>query len=274
MTAALKYEWTRIRTIRSTYWISAIAIVLGVGLSLLISIGTSVSLGEEGGPSVGEADFLAPAIVTQFAAVQGPYLVAFILAIIAVFSWGHEYRHGMIRATLTAIESRRNVWIAKFVVLAAWTLTVLVVILLLATLAGWVFLHDDGVKFATSALWEQYARTLVYTLCFLWVAASAASLLRNQTAALVALFVWPLAVEPIVRLILVAIPGLDDLEKLSRYLPFQAGGRIIRNTEIGRALDAMLGGEQISGTAGFVVFAGFTAVLMAASFVLFARRDA
>ena len=274
MIDALRYEWVRIRTIRSTYWISGITVLIGVGLSFLISFGTSYAFRTEGAPNAGEIEFLAPAIATQFAAATGPYIVAYIIAIIGVFAWGHEYRHGMIRATLTALPSRTSVWVAKYVVLAVWALSVVLVTMLLSTLSGWLWLQDDGVEFLTPELFEQIGRTLIYALCFVWIAASAASLLRNQTAAMVVIFLWPLALEPLVRLILVAIPRMDDLEKISRYFPFNAGDRVIRSGEVGRALDAILGGGQISAVAGGFVFAGFTALLMACGLTLFLRRDA
>ncbi len=47
-------------------------------------------------------------LATQFAVFGVPYFVAYILAMVAVFAWGHEYRHGMVRATLTALNSRTS----------------------------------------------------------------------------------------------------------------------------------------------------------------------
>lgn len=105
MIDALHYEWARIRSIRSTYWIIAVAMLIGIGLSFLISMGSSIAYRNEA-PSSVELDFLAPAIVTQFAAVAGPYLIAYVLVIIGVLAWGHEYRFGLIRTTLTAHNSR------------------------------------------------------------------------------------------------------------------------------------------------------------------------
>ncbi len=273
MIDALRYEWVRIRTIRSTYWITAAAILVGGGLSFLISLGTSLELrGDQ--PNEGEVAFLAPAIVTQFAAVAGPYLVAYILVTIGVLSWGHEYRHGMIRATLTAHGSRTSVWLAKYLVLGAWVLVASLAVLLLSALVGWAWLADDGIDFATAELAGQIGRTLCYTVLFVWIGAAVASILRNQTAALVTVYVWPLAVEPLLGLIVAVIPGMDGLEKVSRGFPFNAGDRIMRSTEIGKALDALLGGAQLSMVAGFSIFGGFAAGLMALSYLLFLRRDA
>ena len=117
MIDALRYEWVRIRTIRSTYWITGVAILLPVLLSFLVAMASSFAAKNEDTPSVDELTFLLPALATQFASLQGPYMVAYIATIIGVFAWGHEYRHGMIRATLTAQSSRSNVWVAKHLVL-------------------------------------------------------------------------------------------------------------------------------------------------------------
>jgi len=273
MIDALRYEWVRLRTIRSTYWITGVAILIGVGLSFLISLGTSLELRDQPA-EVGEIEFLAPAIITQFAAVAGPYLVAYALVIVGVLSWGHEYRHGMIRATLTAHGSRTFIWFAKFLVLGAWVLAALLTILLLSTFVGWAWLQDDGIEFGTSELVAQIARALCYGLLFVWVGAAVASIMRNQTAALVIVFIWPLAVEPLLELIITVMPGLDGLEPISKGFPFNAADRILRNTDVARALDAVLGGAQLSSEAGFLIFGGFTAGLMALSYVLFLRRDA
>ena len=49
-----------------------------------------------------------------------PNVVCFILAILGIFAWGHEYRHGMIRASLTALNSRTALFVAKTVVVGLW----------------------------------------------------------------------------------------------------------------------------------------------------------
>ncbi|HSV40723.1 MAG TPA: hypothetical protein VLI04_18325 [Nocardioidaceae bacterium] len=274
MIDALRYEWLRITTIRSTYWISGITLVFCVGLSFLVAMASSFAFDSEGAPAIDEITFLAPALATQFASLQGPYIVAYIATIIAVFAWGHEYRHGMIRATLTAQGSRVTVWVAKYLVVAGWCLALVVTAYLLSSLVSWLWLQDDGLALVSDEWFEQFGRTVYYSLIFVWIAAAATSILRNQTAALVAVYLWPLAIEPLIRLMLFAIPNTEQPEKLARYLPFNAGDRVIRNSEAGRALDAFLGGEQISTEVGFVVFTGFAALAMAVSLVLFTRRDA
>lgn len=270
MTAALAYEWTRIRTIRSTYWLSAIAVVFGVGLSFLVSMGLHFSLGSANPPAASELKGVGQGIATQFAVFGVPYFVAYVLAMIAVLGWGHEYRHGMIRATLTALSSRTAAWTAKFLVVGAWVVVVALVTALTSLLVGWLWLHGDGVPVFTADVWRAVARTLLYTLLFAWLASAFTALVRNQTAALVLLFLWPLAVENVVSVVFSLVPAVRDHAEVTRFLPFNAGSRII--SQVPGADGAF--GSPLSVWAAVVVFGGLTAVAMAVSLALFHRRDA
>lgn len=270
MIAALKYEWLRIRTIRSTWWLSAIAVVFGVGLSFLVAMGTSFSAAGSQPLTGDDQRMLGPAIITQFASFGAPHFVVYILAMIGVFAWGHEYRHGMIRATLTALSSRTASWAAKYVVVAVWTLVTALVIMLGSALSGWLWLRDDGVSFATSGVAGTIGRTLVYTLIFVWIATAFTSLIRNQTAALVLVFIWPLAVENVIGLVFRLVPGLRDHSGVTRFLPFGAGGRILNRFQ---KADSVFG-DPLSAWGGTVIFGGITLVLVLAGLALFQKRDA
>jgi ABC-2 type transport system permease protein len=270
MTAALRYEWVRIRTIRSTIWLSVVAVVFGIGLSFLISMGVSFSFRSANPPGPADLRDLGPGVVTQFAALGAPYFVAYILAMIGVFAWGHEYRHGMIRATLTTLSSRTSAWVAKFVVVAAWVLLVAAVTMLGSLLAGLLWLHDDPVSLVTSRTGDAIVRTLVYTLLLTWIAAAFTALTRNQTAALVLLFLWPLAVENVFTLVFNLVPALRPHADLTRFLPFTAGSRIVNQFD--RA--SSLFGQPLSVAGALLIFGGLTVAGMAVSLALFHRRDA
>ena len=89
MTDAIRYEWVRIRTIRSTYWLSVIALVFGVGLSFAGLDGHRTSRsGRTSRPSVSDLDGLGPRLTTQFAVFGVPYFVAYLLAMVSVSSRG------------------------------------------------------------------------------------------------------------------------------------------------------------------------------------------
>lgn len=270
MTEALRYEWVRIRTVRSTIWLSVIALAFGIGLSFLVSMGTSFSFGSSSPPSRADVEGMGPGIVTQFAALGAPYFVAYILAMIGVFAWGHEYRHGMIRATLTALSSRTASWVAKFLVVGLWVLVVGALTMLGSLLAGLLWLSDDPVDLVTSATAAAVVRTLVYTLLLTWVAAAFTAVTRNQTAALVLLFLWPLAVENVITLVFQLVPALRPHSDLTRFLPFNAGGRIVNQfTEATSVF-----GQPLSLVGALLIFGGLAVAGMAASLALFHRRDA
>ena len=96
--------------------------------------------------------------------------------------------------------------------------------------------------------------------------------MRNQTAALVLLFLWPLAIENVITLVFFLVPGLRDHSELTRFLPFTAGGRI-QNDSIFSAGETLFG-DPMTWVGGLVVFGGLSAALMAASLALFRVRDA
>lgn len=270
MIEALRYEWVRIRTIRSTIWLSVIALVFGVGLSFLVSMGISFSFRSSEGPVGEDLAGIGPGVVTQFASIGLPYFVAYILAMIGVFAWGHEYRHGMIRATLTALNSRTASWVAKFLVVGLWVVFVGVLTMVGSLLAGLVWLADDPVRLVTGATAGAAVRTLVYTVLLTWLAAAFTALTRNQTAALVVLFLWPLAVENVIAAVFQLVPALRSHADLTRFLPFNAAGRIVDQTTEATSVF----GQPLSLVGALMIFGGVAAVGMAASLALFHRRDA
>ena len=270
ISGALRYEWTRITTIRSTYWLSALAVLLGLALSFVAAMGASFAFRSANPPTAGDLGPFDQGVVTQFAAFGAPYFVAYLLAMVSVFAWGHEYRHGMVRATLTALSSRTASWAAKFVVVGLWVAAVTALTVLGSAGVGWLWLHDDGVDMFNGGTWPLMFWTTVYAVLFSWVAAGFTALLRNQTAALVLLFVWPLAIENVVRLVFEVVPTLRPHAGLARFLPFDAGGRIINSLE---SADTVFG-NPLPLLGGLVVFGGLAVTVMVASLVLFRRRDA
>ncbi len=270
MTAALRYEWMRIRTIRSTWWLTSLAVLMGTSMAFLMGWGFSQALATQEPMSPEDRAVLAPAIVGNFSGEGAPFFICYLLAMIGVFAWGHEYRHGMIRATLTALPSRTNAWIGKFLVVGAWVVAMTALTLLLSAIMGWLWLHDDGVSFATADVARTIAKACAYSLLFTWVAAAFTGLVRQQAAALVLMFLWPLAIENVITAIAHAVPGLEDIAPLTRFLPFNAAGQILNVRDV----TGSVFGDPLSPWGGFVIFAAVTAAVMAFSLVLFRSRDA
>ncbi len=280
MTSALKYEWARLTTLRSTWWISAGAILIGVGftffVAMVIQLNTPVEL--VGRPDKEYSRFILDAAMTQFSNVDPMfYLLAYVVAILGVLAWGHEYRHGMIRATLTAVPNRTAVFSAKLVVVGAWVAVVVVISCLLSLLVTLIWFAGLDFDFDLPYLLLAMLKRVAFTVLLTWLVMGATVLIRHQTFSLVMLYLWPLGIETMVRflfLALGAVTGDDDVYEATRFLPFNAGGRIMQNWSGSFQDNLDTFGDPLSALGGLIIFGGFTAVVLAGSLVAFQKRDA
>lgn len=272
MRDALRYEWTRITTVRSTYWLTALALLFSGLVAVAVGWAMRDAIGTSDGPSLADLTEVGPWVGTQFARAGAPHFVAYLLAMIGILSWGHEYRHGMIRATLTSLTSRSAVWVAKYVVAVIWVTVTVTVAFVLALFVAWLFLADKDVDLINDRTTGALGRAVISTALLACTAMAFTGLVRNQTAALVLLFLWPLAIENVITLIFFLVPGLRDHADLTRFLPFSAGGRI--NSDGLYTPGESLFGDPMTWTGGLVIFGALTMLLMAASLALFRSRDA
>jgi ABC-type transport system involved in multi-copper enzyme maturation permease subunit len=287
MTAALRYEWARLSTLRSTWWLTFGSLLVGVGFTAIAALIIRLSLrdGLDGEQLDGEmARFYVDAAMTQFSIVDPMfYLVAFVAAIVGVLGWGHEYRHGMIRATLTAVPQRWAVFTAKYLVVGVWVTALVVTSCLLSLLVSGVFFMGVDVSYDAGAILGTIGRHVVYSVLVTWLAMSLTVLVRHQTFALVMLFLWPMGIEFLIRTFAIMVSGLQGnaaWAEATRFMPFNAGGRIMQN--FGYDADGSFGlqenlelfGDPLSALGGFIVFGGFVAILTGAAFAAFSTRDA
>lgn len=285
MIAALRYEWMRLVTLRSTWWITGLAIIVGSGftflVSMMIKIFTPATL--EGNVSADWSRFFLEAGMTQFSNVDPVfYLMAYAVAILGVLAWGHEYRHGMVRATLTAVPSRTSVWAAKYITIAAFVSVAVIVSCLLSLIFTLIWFAGLDFEYDVGAISLAMFKRVIYTVLLTWLVMSVTVLIRNQTFSLVLLYLWPLGIETLIKLVALIFGGVLGNEgaiNSTRFLPFNAGGRIIQNFGLDdsgegfqRNLD--LFGSPLSAGGGFIVFGGLVFVLMGASLIAFHKRDA
>jgi ABC-type transport system involved in multi-copper enzyme maturation permease subunit len=267
--AALAYEWVRIRTIRSTWWLTGLALVLGVGISTLFAWAIHHDFSRTA-PTSRDLDGLGAGVVTQLAASgEIPSVVCFVLAILGIFSWGHEYRHGMIRASLTALNSRAALWTAKYLVVGLWVAVVAFVTMVLSGLVATVFLQDYITVFS-SQTWGVIGRQVLFGVLLAWLAMAFTATTRSQAFALVTLFLWPLLIEHLVQVFFFLVPGLRDHTDVLRFLPFDAGNRMV---DVLHSASSTFG-DPLSPLGGTIIFGGLAVALAVASYVLFQKRDA
>ncbi|MGA8987628.1 hypothetical protein [Aeromicrobium sp.] len=272
MIDALRYEYVRLRTIRSTYWLVGVALTFQLVMSMLIAWRMSLATN----PPAADDAF---DIVATIGASTGlaPLFIAYILGLLGVFSTGHEYRHGMIRATLTAVPNRSHVFIAKIIstAVAAAVAALGCIAMGLASIA--VFGLDlPGV----GEVARLAAGTVAFTTLFTLSGLAYAALTRNQTAAVALLMLIPSLVEQIIRAVVLAIKaGSDDprgtggLVQILKYLPYDAGGQMYTRASIGDLLQ-FFGVVPFGAVGGGLVMLVFVGALLSGAYALFLRRDA
>jgi len=106
----LTSEWTKFRSVRSTYWSLLVAVVTPVAVSAVVAVAFT-SARNQGPPP----DPLLPEVISlEYALIA--------VAVMGVLAFSAEYSTGLIRVTFTAAPRRRAVLAAKAVVLGAVTL--------------------------------------------------------------------------------------------------------------------------------------------------------
>ncbi len=267
MSGALRYEWVRLRTLRSTWWL--------LGISLLVSALVAFAVGWVARTNEIGIDPYAAALTGGSAFTPIP-LPAFLLALTGVFAFGHEYRYGTIRPTLGAVPRRGRIFLAKAVVVSLWVALAAVLHVALSWAVGALVAGDDWTRYGFA--WDPVGRVALgfVVLFVLWalVGLAFAGLLRNLPAAVVALLVIPLVVEGLLFAILVFVPALESIRAAGSYLPFSAGQQMLITLDFGQSGGAPIGIELLSPLEGGLVFAAFAGLLLAAAVWLIGRRDA
>jgi ABC-type transport system involved in multi-copper enzyme maturation permease subunit len=261
VTDALRFEWVRIRTLRSTYWLIGLALVLSAAVALIFGLAT-------------RSDPLTVVIIGRALTAGGDFGVPFpaiFMAIIGIFATGHEYRHNTIQPTLTAIPQRSRLLAAKVIVVVATAVLVAVVSMLLCWVV-FMITRGESVALGDAPLPEALGGYVVYTVLWAVLGLALAQLFRGVPSAIVVIFVFPFIVETVI-VGLSFVPALDWLQPALKFLPFSAGSRLFAFEDFPTGegqpnfdfLDRWVSGS---------VFAVFVGVILAIGWVLFQKKDA
>ncbi|HEX2823641.1 MAG TPA: ABC transporter permease [Streptosporangiaceae bacterium] len=136
---AIASEFTKIRSVRSTYWTLAALLVVSIGIGAAITGGTAANFSHN---LANKAGFDA----TQTSLVAFFEIGQLIIAVIAALAITSEYSTGMIRTSLTAEPRRGTVYAAKAIVLTSLTLIVSLVTSFIAFFVGQALLSSSGVS--------------------------------------------------------------------------------------------------------------------------------
>lgn len=255
---ALRSEWTKLWTVRSTYWTLLAAAVIMIGYAALLAGTISASVGDMS--SSEQAGLPSP----LFFSLVGAQLAQLVLAVLGVLVISSEYRTGMIRSSLVAVPQRLRFLAAKVL---PYTLVVLILSEIMAFASFFVgqaffatqdmdvSLSDEGVLRAV------IGAGLFLTACGVFGLAIGA-LVRN-VAGSIAITIGALLVLPTV---LNFLPG-DWGEKVNNYFLTNAGEQIMR-------LEGGTAASSVGPWVGYGVFWAWIAAILIAAAALLHKRDA
>jgi ABC-2 type transport system permease protein len=251
----LRSEWTKLRSVPSTFWTLLVAAVATVGLGTLIC---AIYVSRYGKPSPFHRTVFNPLSYS----LSGVMLAQLAIAVLGVLVITNEYSSGMIRTTLTAVPQRRTILAAKALVFTASTLVVGVVSCFAAFFLGQTILsrHDLETTIGSPGVLRAVVGAGLYLAVLGLLSLGLGTLLRSTAGAIAA----------VVGLVLV-LPGLAAAlptswaNAVDKYLPSYAGGAIFHvNTQA----------HMLSPWLGFAVFCGYAAAALIAAGYLLHRRDA
>jgi ABC-2 type transport system permease protein len=255
---ALRSEFTKIRSVRSTYWTLLVLLAVSIGIGAAISGGTAANWSHTTASDRATFDATQASVAGLF------YLGQLVIVVLGAMVLTAEYSTGMIRTSLTAMPRRLVVYTAKVVVFACIALVVTLVAAFVAFFLGQALLastHENATLSQPNVLRAVFGAALYVTLCGLL--AFAAGAIMRHTAAAITSVIGLLFVIPILAHLLPNSWYVD----VERWLPDAAG----------RALSVTVGPNDpnlFSPWAQFAVFAVYTVVLLAVGAALFRRRDA
>jgi ABC-2 type transport system permease protein len=268
MKGALRYEWMRLRTLRSTWWLTGLSLLIA-GLLGLPAFGVK----NNGNPQLSIQDY--GDIVTGGGG-GAVLLVSILLSMIGIFAIGHEYRYGTIRPTLTALPRRSNVLAAKVLVVTFYVFVVALVCLILRYAVAVLILGHRLLDLGLfpSPMGRVWIGSVVYTVIVALVGLALAGLFRNIPAAIVTVILLPLLAENIIRGLL-GLHVFHSIRGFAKALPFSSGAQIFRYQPVGTNGNTGAGFEAVpSPVDGLLVFLAFLAIVLGLSWFLFEKRDA
>ncbi len=251
----LRSEWTKLRSVRPTFWALAVTVVLGTGLGAAIS--AAAAHGYASSSASGKLSWDPTEVSTS-----GMAIASLAIAVLGVLFISSEYSSGMIRASLIAVPRRGRVLAAKSLVFAGVTFVVGEATSFTAFFAGQALisghaptaaLGDPGVARAVTG-----AGLILTALAVLSVATGA--LLRHPAAGIAAMIA-----------VLFVLPGIAQAlpdswrNPVTEFWPTQAGGQIA---------SVHVAAHSLPPWPGFSVMCLFTAIVYATAWTLLDRRDA
>jgi len=255
----LRAEFTKLRTVRSTVWSLAIMVVVSVGLSALFTW-LAVNSWDKAGNGDNQANLVRDPVAYFFGA--GFYFGQLAICVLGVLVIASEYSTGMIRSSLLAVPHRLRLFAAKA---AAFTAVAFVTGLAITFPLFFIdssILHSHVVvKISDSGVLRALIGGGLYIAVVGLFALALGAIIRHTAGAITTVIGLVLVIFPLANL----LPGSWG-KHVNAYLPTNAGTTIM---QIHQKSDHILTPWN-----GFLVFVGWTALLLVIASALLVKRDA
>lgn len=258
---ALRAEWIKLRTLRSTWITAAATLLVIIGVGALAALMSSGELAPPGGAPAGGPGGAATGPLSTVLAGANPALL--VVAVMGSIVGAREFATGMIRTSLAAVPSRLPVLGGKLLSFAAIMVPTVVAGVVAAFSLGMNLLNADH---AATVAWGDpgVARAILGTAYYIvglgLIGVALGTLLRNTAAAIATVLGAVLFLPALASALLP-----DSGDEVLKYLPSNAGSSF--TTTIDTA-------SSLSPTAGAVVFTTWIAVAIAAATGALLQRDA
>jgi len=259
---AVRSEFTKIRSLRSTYWTLAALIVIGVGIGALFSFGHVQRLqGLAGTPAYAGAvaDAKQNAVPISLFGLLIGQLVIVVLGALTITS---EYSTGMIRTSLSAMPRRGSLFTAKAIVFGVIALVVGEVTSFASFLVGQAIMstqHVNATLGQPGVLRAVLGGGLFLAVCGL-LSYGLGAVLRHTAGAITA----SIGLLFVIYILSGFLPSSWAVH-VDKWIPFNAGGAI---------WEQLSGQQMFAPWTGFAVFCGYAAIAVAGGLILFRKRDA
>jgi len=250
---ALRSEFTKIRSVRSTYWTLLCLVVVTVGFGALASWGVAT----HGHPG--------PGFDATAQSLGGLYISQLIIGVLGVLVISSEYSSGMIRTTLTTFPHRGTLIAAKAVVFALVAFVTGLITCFASFFIGQAFMSSRHLSVTLSdphVLRAVIGGALFLTACGL-LAFGIGLLLRHSAG----------AISTVVGLLFVLTILVNFLPQswqnhLDKWMPADAG------TQIWSTVANHGQPPVFAPWTGFAVLCAYAAIALIAGLALFQKRDA
>jgi ABC-2 type transport system permease protein len=251
---ALRSEFTKIRSVRSTYWTLIAMFIVVVGFGALASFGAASHPGQ------------GPGFDPTRQSLAGLYIGQLIIGVLGVLAISSEYGTGMIRTTLTTNPHRGMMIAAKAVVFTVVAFVASLVTSFAAFFLGQAIMsshHINATLGSPGVLRAVIGGALFLTAC--GVLAFGLGLLLRHSAAGIGAMVGMLFV---VTILVNFLPqGWQD--GIDKWVPALAGGMIWQVQPQPPGSTPMFGPWP-----SFAVLCGWAALALVSAVLLFRKRDA